>query len=110
MKRSELLVGPSPAQLKRSDRLTGGYLVFVAVRCTLQYVLLPFALPFLGFSGAWSTGIAATIDVLALGLISFNVVQLWNTSWRWRYLALSVVMVSLLLIFLYQDYKYFFPG
>jgi hypothetical protein len=64
----------------------------------------------MGFSGAWSTGIAAGIDILALGLIGFNVWQLWNTSWRWRYLALSVVMVSILLIFLYQDYKYFFPG
>jgi hypothetical protein len=109
LKRSELAV-PNPSQVKRSDRLTGGYLAFVAVRCTLQYVLLPFALPFLGFSGAWSTGIAAAIDVLALGLIVFNVWQLWNTSWRWRYLALSVVMVSILLIFLYQDYKFFFPG
>ena len=109
MKKSEL-AAPLPAQVSRSDRLTGGYLLFVAVRCTLQYVLLPFALPFLGFSGAISTGIAAAIDVLALGLILFNVVQLWGTSWRWRYLALSVVMVSILLIFLYQDYKYFFPG
>lgn len=109
MKKSEL-AGPSWIQVKRSDRLTGGYLVFVAVRCTLQYVLLPFALPLLGVSGAISTGIAATIDVLALILICYNVVELWNTSWRYRYLALAVVMVTILLIFLYQDFKFFFPG
>jgi hypothetical protein len=108
LKKSELAV-PNPAQVKRSDRLTGGYLLFVAVRCTLQYIVLPVALRFLGFSGAWSTGIAATIDILALGLIGFNVWQLWNTSWRWRYLALSVVMVTFLVLFLSQYYKFFVP-
>lgn len=107
LKRSEL-AAPSPTEIKRSDRLMGGSLVFVAIRCTLQYVVLPFVLPFFGLSGALSTGIAAAIDVLALGMIGYNVVRLWNTSWRWRYLALSVVMVAILLVFLYQDYKYFF--
>ncbi|MCW5876419.1 MAG: hypothetical protein KIS85_06005 [Anaerolineales bacterium] len=109
LKRSEL-AAPSPTIQKRSDRLTGGYLIFVAVRCTLQYVVLPFLLPFLGFSGVWSAGIAAAIDVLALGMIIYNIFNLWNTSWRWRYLALSVVMITILVIFLYQDFKYLFPG
>lgn len=99
---------PSPADMKRSDRLMGGSLVFVAIRCTLQYVVLPFVLPFFGLAGSWSVGIATAIDLLALGMIAYNVRRLWNTSWRWRYLALSVVMVAILLVFLYQDYKYFF--
>jgi hypothetical protein len=99
---------PSPVVAKRSDRLMGGSLVFVAIRCTLQYVLLPFVLPFFGLAGSWSVGIATAIDLFALGMIAYNVNRLWNTSWRWRYLALSVVMVAILLIFLYQDYKYFF--
>lgn len=107
LKKSEL-AAPSPVKIKRSDRLTGGYLVFVAVRCTLQYVVLPFLLPLLGLGGSLSVGIAASIDILALGLIIYNVINLWNTSWRWRYLALSVVMIAILLLFLYQDYKYFF--
>lgn len=105
--RSEL-AAPAPAVKTRSDRYTAGYLIFVAVRCTLQYVLLPFLLPFLGLGGAISTGIATAIDLLALGLIVYNVVSLWNTSWRWRYFALAVPMVTILLIFLYQDYKFFF--
>ncbi|MEX2162163.1 MAG: hypothetical protein WD751_09645 [Anaerolineales bacterium] len=104
------LAAPSPATRTRSDRLTGGYLVFVAIRCTLQYVVLPFLLPFLGLSGSLSVGIATAIDLLALGLIAYNIVNLWNTSWRWRYLALSVPMVAILLIFLFQDYKFFFPS
>ena len=101
-------LAPAPADLKRSDRLMGGSLVFVAIRCTLQYILLPFVLPFFGLAGTWSVGIATAIDILALGMITYNVARLWNTSWRWRYLALSVVMVAILLVFLYQDYKYFF--
>lgn len=105
--RSEL-AEPSPEAKKLSDRYTGGYLAFVAVRCTLQYVLLPFMLPLLGLSGSLSVGISAAIDVLALGLIIFNIFNLWNTSWRWRYILLSVVMVSILSIFLYQDFVYFF--
>ncbi len=102
------LATPSLARQKRSDRLTGGYLAFVAVRCTLQYVLLPFVLPFFGLGGAVSVGISAAIDMLALGLILYNVVNLWNTSWRWRYLALSVIMISILAVFLVQDFTFFF--
>jgi hypothetical protein len=101
-------LAPTSVGIKRSDRLMGGSLVFVAIRCTLQYILLPFVLPFFGLAGSWSVGIATAIDLLALGMIAYNVARLWNTSWRWRYLALSVVMVAILLVFLYQDYKYFF--
>jgi hypothetical protein len=105
--KSEILT-PATVDIKRSDRLMGGSLVFVAIRCTLQYILLPFVLPFFGLAGSWSVGIATAIDFLALGMIAYNVARLWNTSWRWRYLALSVVMIAILLVFLYQDYKYFF--
>lgn len=98
---------PSPAEVKRSDRFMGGYILFVAVRCTLQYVLLPFVLPFVGLSNSVSVGISAVIDVFALGMITYNIRRLWNTSWRWRYLGLSVIMVSILVIFLYNDFHFF---
>jgi hypothetical protein len=98
---------PSPRTLKRTDRYTGGYLVFVAIRCTLQYIVLPFVLPFFGLTNTLSVAISAFIDVVALGLILFNIWDLWNTSWRWRYLALGVVMISILAVFLYQDISYF---
>jgi hypothetical protein len=104
--RSEL-AEPSPAEVKSSDRLMGGYILFVAVRCTLQYVLLPFVLPFVGLSNSISVGISAVIDVFALGMISYNIRRLWGTSWRWRYLALSVIMVSILAVFLVNDFKFF---
>lgn len=98
---------PNRAEVKRSDRMMGGYILFVAVRCTLQYILLPFALPLIGLSGSISVALAAAIDLLALGMIAYNIRRLWNTSWRWRYVALSVIMVSILVVFLYNDFIYF---
>ena len=82
------LTPPTQQEIRRTDRYTGGYLVFVCIRCTIQYILLPFVLPLLG-----------------LGLIGYNVVKLWDTSWRYRYLALSVVMIGILLVFIYNDLR-----
>lgn len=84
----------------------GGYIVFVAIRCTLQYVLLPFVLPFVGLNDSVSVAISAVIDVVALGMIAYNIRRLWNTSWRWRYVALSVVMISILAVFLVKDFNF----
>lgn len=84
----------------------GGYIVFVAIRCTLQYVLLPFVLPFIGLNDSVSVAISAVIDVIALGMIAYNIRRLWNTSWRWRYVALSVVMVTILAVFLVKDFNF----
>jgi hypothetical protein len=97
---------PTPAQVKSSDRAMGGYIVFVAIRCTLQYVLLPFVLPFVGLNNSVSVAISAVIDVVALGMIAYNIRRLWNTSWRWRYVALSVVMISILAVFLVKDFNF----
>lgn len=97
------LNSPSQQEIRRTDKYTGGYLLFVCVRCTIQYVLLPFVLPFFGLRGDVAVSISILIDFIALGMITFNVYRLWNTSWRYRYLALSAVMVTILLIFLYND-------
>jgi len=92
-------------RLKRGDRILGGSLVFVAIRCTLQYVVLPFILPLIGLGGSLTIVISLVLEVFALGLMAFNVWQLWPTSWRWRYLALSAVMASLVGIFIYMDVR-----
>lgn len=99
------LTPPTQQEIRRTDRYTGGYLVFVCIRCTIQYILLPFVLPLLGLGGSIATSISLAIDVLALGMISFNIWKLWDTSWRYRYLALSVVMIGILLVFIYNDIR-----
>jgi hypothetical protein len=47
--------------------------------------------------------LSLVLEVFALGMMGFNVWQLWPTSWRWRYLALSAVMASLVGVFIYVD-------
>lgn len=96
---------PSAQEIRRTDRYTGGYLLFVCVRCTIQYVLLPFVLPLLGIGGSVATGIGLVIDVVALGAISFNIWRLWNTNWRYRYIALSVIMIGILVVFMVNDIR-----
>jgi hypothetical protein len=97
------LTPSSESRLKRGDRILGGSFVFVALRCTFQYIALPFILPLFGLGGSFSVIISLTMEVFALGLMAFNVWQLWPTSWRWRYLALSAVAASLVSVFIYFD-------
>jgi len=94
---------PSAEAVKRGDRLLAGSLVFVSLRCTLQYIVLPFLLPLLGLRGDLSLSISIAIDLIALATIAYNVRRLWNTSWRWRYLGLAAVMVAFIAFMLYQD-------
>lgn len=100
----------SDTRVKRGDRILGGSFVFVALRCTVQYVLLPFVLPLLGVGGQISTLIGLTLEIFALGLMAFNVWQLWPTSWRWRYVGLSAVAATLVGIFIYTDIRALLAG
>ncbi len=94
---------PTDKAVSRADRAIGGAMAFAAVRCTVQYILLPFVLPWFGLTGAFSAALSLVIEVLALGLIVYNLKQLWRTNWRWRYLGLSAVMISVMGVFAYVD-------
>ncbi|MEM7126396.1 MAG: hypothetical protein AAF702_08735 [Chloroflexota bacterium] len=94
---------PSVVQLDRATKSISGSLVVSAVRCTIQYILLPFVLPFLGLTGVVSAYIGIVLEVLAIGVILYNIVVLWPTSWRWRYLGIGSVMLFILGVFLYSD-------
>ncbi|MCS7060410.1 MAG: hypothetical protein RMN25_04520 [Anaerolineae bacterium] len=85
------------------DRLFTGSLAFVALRCTVRYIVLPFLLPLAGLSGGLSAVIALVIDAVALTTIFLNVRRLWNTSWRWRYAGLAVVMTVIIAILAWGD-------
>ena len=95
--------------IQRGNRVMGGSLVFVAIRCTLQYVVLPFVLPFIGLSSTLSVAISAVLELIALAVIIYNIQRLWHTSWRWRYLGLSVFTVTIIIIFLYYDARSLWP-
>jgi hypothetical protein len=97
---------PTDNDIRRTDRIMGGSMVFVATRCTLQYVILPFVLPLVGLSGAVSAVLSIAIDMVALGMIGHNVKRLWPTTWRWRYLGLSTIMIFIIGLFLYLDIRF----
>jgi hypothetical protein len=92
-------------EINRTSAVVGSSLVFVAVRCTLQYIVLPFILPILGLSNLVSIGLSIGIETFALGMIAYNVVRLWNTSWRWGYLLWSSLVVFIIGVFLYMDIR-----
>jgi hypothetical protein len=100
---TKLADAPDTPEVQRGRRVLGGSMALVAIRCTLQYVLLPFVLPLLGASTRLSLWLTAALEVGALALMAFNIWRLWNTAWRWRYLALCALTGSLLLLFLYLD-------
>jgi ABC-type iron transport system FetAB permease component len=95
--------------IQRGNRIMGGSLIFVAIRCTLQYVVLPFVLPFIGLSSNFSVAISAILELIALAAIIYNIQRLWHTSWRWRYLGLSAFTITIIVIFLYYDARILWP-
>ncbi|MEM7028757.1 MAG: hypothetical protein AAF629_04125 [Chloroflexota bacterium] len=96
---------PSEAQLDQAARSISGSLVLTAIRCTLQYIVLPFILPLLGFSGVISLYISLVLESVAIVVILFNIVTLWSTSWRWKYLVMGSVMLFVLIVFLVGDIR-----
>jgi hypothetical protein len=99
---------PSAGEIKRGDRAFKQSLLFSATRCTIQYVLLPFVLPFIGVAGAIGAAIATALSLIALGTVWFNVRDLWHTSWRYRYLGMALVMTVIIVIFLAFDVRALF--
>ena len=85
-------------------------MVFSALRCTLQYIVLPFVLPWLGMTGTVSLVISLVLEGLAVGIIVYNIIVLWPTNWRWRYLGLGTVMLFILGVFLYTDLQTLYMG
>ena len=79
-------------------------IILTAVRCTLLYILVPFVLPILGVGASFSPTVNMSAGLLGLGLMLYNLTRLWNTSWRTRYLVLSLIITPVILLSLYFDY------
>jgi hypothetical protein len=93
---------PLPAPAQRA--LTFG-LLLSAFRCTIQYVLLPFVLPWIGITGALPPWLTLAIGALAVFAIVRNVRTLWRLrhARRWSYLFLAVAVVAALVVFAVVD-------
>lgn len=94
--------GASP-EIIAGTSLIGVPVMLTAVRCTLQYILVPFVLPLFGLGGTLSAQVNVGAGLLGLGVIAYNLTRLWNTNWRRRYLLLSLVIVPFILLSIYFD-------
>lgn len=78
-----------------------------ALRCTAQYVLLPFVLPWLGVTAAIPPWLTLIFSAIALISLVRNVRYLWRMRYarRWSYLGLALVVGLGLLIFVGVDLR-----
>lgn len=90
---------------KKSERVMGYSLAFSAGRCILQYVLLPFILPFIGIAASWALGLTMIVNIAAIVAIVASVRRMWQIQYshRWRYMGLAVPAFLLLISFLVLD-------
>lgn len=93
---------PLPAQAQRA--LTFG-LLFSALRCTVQYVLLPFVLPWIGVAASIPPWVTLVLAGIALISLTRNVRTMWRLQHarRWSYLALALIVAAALLVFMTVD-------
>lgn len=97
-------VSPLPAPAERA--LTFG-LLLSAMRCTVQYVLLPFVLPWIGIAASIPAWVTLGLGGLALASLTRNVRYMWRLhhARRWSYLAIASVVTSALLVFMVMDLR-----
>lgn len=94
-----------PQSTKRAERAFGFSLVFSGVRCILQYAILPFVLPALGVASSAATPLLLVITVLAICSTLYSLRRFWQINYRykWQYLGISVVTLSILTAFIIFD-------
>lgn len=81
-----------------------------ALRCTAQYVLLPFVLPWLGVAASIPPWLTLALSTIALISLVRNLRYLWRMRYsrRWSYLGLALVIGIGLLIFVGVDLRALF--
>lgn len=94
----------SPPVLAFGSLVIGVPLLLTAVRCTLQYIIVPFVLPLLSIGGSFSPVVNISAGVFSLGVILYNLSRLWRTNWRKRYVLLSLFIIPVVLASIYHDY------
>jgi hypothetical protein len=87
--------------------LFGLALLISASRCTLQYVVFPFILPFFGFIGHTPRWLSLSLSAIAFASLIFSLRNIWqsNHPHRFAYLPLALLMLIILGIFLLSDFK-----
>ena len=99
---------PAPDVLPRPvERAVTFAVLLAALRCTVQYVLLPFVLPWVGLAVEVPPWVTLALGALALVSLVRAVRQLWRLrhAHRWSYLVLGLVLMAALLLFIAVDLR-----
>jgi hypothetical protein len=88
-----------------ADRAFGASLVFSALRCVLQYIVLPIILPLIGLAGDFSIGVVVLLDLVALTSIIYSIRRLWqlNHPQRWNFLPMALAIILLIFVMIGYD-------
>ena len=89
------------------DRDFAFAILLSALRCTAQYVLLPFVLPWLGVAASIPPWLTLALSAVALISLVRNLRYLWRMRYsrRWSYLGLALVVGIGLIIFVGVDLR-----
>lgn len=101
----------SPLPVSAQRALSFGLLVS-ALRCTVQYVLLPFVLPWIGLAASIPPWVTLVLSGLALASLTRNMRHLWRLRHprRWNYLALALIVATALVLFIGMDLRNLFAA
>lgn len=83
---------------RNAERAFGFSLMVSAVRCILQYVVLPFVLPLVGIASDSALPVLLLINVLAIGSIFYSLRRFWQVGYAYRWQYLGVAMAALLIL------------
>lgn len=81
-----------------AERAFGLSLAISGLRCILQYVILPIALPLIGLAGGFSLAIVLVLDMLALTLLISSLRFFWRTRHPRRFDMLPLAGVIIILV------------
>jgi hypothetical protein len=78
-----------------------------ALRCTVQYVVLPFVLPWVGVAASISFWVTLLLGGIAVASLIRNVRYLWRLrhARRWSYLGLALIVAASLVLFVVMDLR-----
>ena len=97
-------LAPLPPSAQRAINFA---LLLSALRCTAQYIVLPFVLPWIGVAATIPPWVTLVLGALALASLARNVRVLWRTrhARRWSYLLVALSVAAALLLFTVVDVR-----
>lgn len=95
-------VGVLPEPVERAFTFA---ILLSALRCTIQYVVLPFVLPWIGVVATIPPWVTLGLSVVAFLSLVRSVRHLWRLrhAQRWSYLALAFIVLAALGLFVIVD-------